>query len=57
METEEDYPILEVEKIRAARAYAQNKLGDASWADNILWAYENPRETFAYLDKYAPENS
>jgi uncharacterized protein (DUF427 family) len=51
METEEDYPILKKEKIRAARAYALEKLGDAAWADNILWAYENPRETIDYLKR------
>lgn len=49
MQTEEDYPILQKEKIEAARAYAFEKLGDASWADNILWAYENPREAQNYL--------
>lgn len=50
MQTEEDYPILEKERIEAARAYAFAKLGDASWADNILWVYENPRETQSYLE-------
>lgn len=51
MQTEEDYPILEKERIEAARAYAYEKLGDASWADNILWAYDNPREVLHYIKK------
>lgn len=51
METEEDYPVLKKERIEAARAYALEKLGDASWADNIFWAYDNPRETMEYIKK------
>ena len=51
METEEDYPILKKERIEAARAYALEKLGDSSWADNIFWAYDNPKETLEYLRK------
>lgn len=57
METEEDYPVLRQERIRAARAYAERKLGDPSWADNILWAYENPRETIDYLERKDAESS
>lgn len=53
MQTEEDYPILKKERIEAARAYALEKLGDASWADNIIWAYENPRETIEYINKFS----
>lgn len=51
MQTEEDYPVLKKERIEAARAYAYEKLGDASWADNILWAYENPREVLDYIKR------
>jgi uncharacterized protein (DUF427 family) len=51
MQTEEDYPILKSERIKAAREYAYQKLGDSSWADNILWAYNNPREVFEYIER------
>lgn len=57
METEEDYPVLKKERIEAARAYAYDKLNDSSWADNILWAYNNPREVMAYLEKKVREEN
>jgi len=43
METEEDYPVLESERVRAARQFALQRLGDSSWADLILWSYNNPK--------------
>lgn len=37
--------------MRAARAYATWRLGDSSWADNIVHAYMNPAETVERLER------
>lgn len=41
--------VSEIERREAARAWAQWFLGYASWADEILWAYNNPADAQARL--------
>jgi hypothetical protein len=37
--------------LAAARRYARWHIGDSSWADEILYAYSNPKATNAVLDE------
>lgn len=37
--------------LRAARRYAEWNLGDPSWANSILWAYQNPEETIRMIEE------
>ncbi len=42
---------MSAEGLAAARRYARWYIGDASWANHIIDAYNNPVETNAMLDE------
>jgi len=42
---------LDPEGVAAARRYARWRLGDSSWAGEILRAYQNPEATNRQLDE------
>lgn len=37
--------------MEAAREWARHHLGDASWANDIIWAYEHPDEAMHLLNE------
>lgn len=39
------------DNMKAARAWAEYHIGDASWANDIIWAYENPDMAMALLNE------
>lgn len=39
------------EGMKAARNWAEVHLGDASWANDIIWAFEHPAEAMRLLNE------
>lgn len=37
--------------MKAARLWAEVHLGDRSYADEIIWAYEHPEEAYGLLSE------
>lgn len=44
-------PIAMQNSMKAAREWARYHIGDASWANDIIWAYEHPSEAMKLLNE------
>lgn len=39
------------DSMKAAREWARYHIGDASWANDIIWAFEHPEEAYGLLNE------
>jgi uncharacterized protein (DUF427 family) len=39
------------DSMKAARLWAEYHIGDASWADDIIWAFEHPADAMRLLNE------
>lgn len=44
-------PIEYQNRIKAARLLAEWEIGDRSWADRILWAFNNPEAAIRFVNE------